>query len=227
MTRLRLPDIHDVVFGIAVLVFLASVSGLVATQVARGHELRDLPGFALYSSIVERDNRVASVPVLPPEIETTEVVERLAAPVVSLSIPAIGIVAPLVPMGVRNGYMDLPDSPHAVAWYDFTSKPGMGGNAVFSAHVDYIDYGPAVFWNLGKVRPGDGVFVRLRDGALIRYVVTSAQVIPLEALDVAAAIAPTEQESITLITCTGQFAAGNYSHRVIVHAVRNSMTRGG
>ncbi len=224
--RHGLPDWHDAVLGVSLLVFLLSISGLIATAVARGHEL---PGFALYNDVVVRPGpRPASV--LAPELPGPEgeAVERLAAPVVSLSIPAINIVAPLVPMGVRpDGYMDLPNNPHDVAWYQFTSKPGMGGNAVFSAHVDYINYGPAVFWNLGKVQPGDGVFVRLRDGALIKYVVASAQTVPLEQLDVASMIAPTEQESITLITCSGAFPRGNYSDRVVVHAVRTTPPQGG
>ncbi len=228
LLRRSLPDPHNVVLGIALLVFLASVSGLVATTVARGHELEKLPGFALYNSIVSHPitDRPA-VAVLPPEVESSAPVERLAAPVLSLSIPAINIVAPLVPMGVRtDGYMDLPNSPHDVAWYQFTSKPGMGGNAVFSAHVDYIDFGPAVFWNLSKLKVGDDVSIRLRDGSLINYVVTTAKTIPLQALDVESTIAPTEQESVTLITCSGEFSQGNYSHRVVIHAVRTSAQRG-
>ena len=65
---------------------------------------------------------------------------------ISISVPAMHVEgAPVVPMGVRNGYMDLPYSAYQVAWYDFTAKPGMGGNAVMSAHVDYIRIGPAVF----------------------------------------------------------------------------------
>jgi LPXTG-site transpeptidase (sortase) family protein len=220
--RSRPLDWQDLVLAAAVLVFMFSVSGLVTTALAGGH---GLPGFARYDDVTVRlAPDAALVPEFTPE---PTVIERLAAPVVSMSIPSISLVAPLVPMGVRpDGYMDLPNSPHDVAWYQFTSKPGMGGNAVFSAHVDYINYGPAVFWNLSKVRPGDGVSIRLRDGSVVRYVVASAVTVPLEQLDVASAIAPTEQESITLITCGGDFAAGNYSHRVIVHAVRTGAQRG-
>ncbi|MFN8638696.1 MAG: class F sortase [Dehalococcoidia bacterium] len=217
-------DGRDIVLGVAIVVFLSSVSGLVATAVAKGHEL---PGYALYSAVVERRHAASAAPVLPPEIETDERPQLFAAPVLSISIPAINIVAPLVPMGVRpDNYMDLPNSPHDVAWYQFTSKPGMGGNAVFSAHVDYINYGPAVFWNLGKLQAGDTIMVRLRDGALINYVVSSTSKLPVEQLDVAAEIAPTTQESITLITCSGEFALGNYSHRVVVRAVRASAQPG-
>lgn len=217
-------DGRDIVFGVAIVVFLSSVSGLVATAVAKGHEL---PGYALYSAVIERTHASSAPPVLPPEIENDVRPELLAAPVVSLSIPAMNIVAPLVPMGVRpDGYMDLPNSPHEVAWYQFTSKPGMGGNAVFSAHVDYINYGPAVFWNLGKLQTGDTIMVRLRDGSLINYVVSATSKVPLEQLDVAATISPTSQESITLITCSGEFSLGNYSHRVVVRAVRTSAQPG-
>lgn len=224
--RARRLDRYDLVLAVAVFAFLLSVAGLSMSTL---RERPRLPGFARYDGIEVRQD-AEPIPVRPVELaREIEATERLAAPVASLSIPSISITATLIPMGVRpDGYMDLPNNPHDIAWYDFTSKPGLGvGNAVFSAHVDYINYGPAVFWNLSKVRPGDGVFIGLRDGATIRYVVTAAETIPLSQLDVASTIAPTDQESITLITCSGEFSQGNYSHRVIVRAVRTTSQRGG
>src|SRR5688500_7769101 len=59
---------------------------------------------------------------------------RYESPVESMTIPAIRVEsAPLVSMNVKGGYMELPYNPHEIAWYDFTSKPGKGSNAVFSA----------------------------------------------------------------------------------------------
>lgn len=226
LQRARPLDRYDLVLAFSVLAFLLSVAGLSMTTL-QGRA--SLPGFARYDNIEVRGDQ--QQPDAPPAVadlgREVSHLDPLAAPVSSLSIPSISVTANLVAMGVRpDGYMDLPNNPHDVAWYDFTSKPGIGGNAVFSAHVDYINYGPAVFWNLSKVKPGDGIFVGLRDGSSIRYLVTSAETIPLAQLDVGAAIAPTEQESITLITCAGQFANGNYSHRVVVHAVRSTSQRG-
>ena len=54
-----------------------------------------------------------------------------------------------------DGVMQDPKGPTDVGWYDltrsfenFSSYPGWGGNAVFAGHVDYINYGAAVFWRL-------------------------------------------------------------------------------
>ncbi len=144
-----------------------------------------------------------------------------------MTIAAIRVEgAPLVPMNVRDGYMDLPYSPHQVAWYDFTAKPGMGSNAVFSAHLDYIGYGPAVFHDLYKLREGDEVLVRLRDGTKLHYAVTKNETIALSALDIYAVVAPTPEEIVTLITCAGAFDGRDYSHRVIVLARRTGVEAG-
>lgn len=227
---MRLPDMstrarRNVVTLMALGVLAFSVCGLVATALATGHEL---PGFALYDIAVEEAPAVEVVSVAPLVVEaSTAPLERFASPVEAITIPAIKISAPLVPLGVRpDGYMDLPFSPHQVAWYDFTSKPGMGGNAVFSAHVDYINYGPAVFWNLSKLRPGDDVSIKLKDGTVIRYSVTVSYQIPVEQLDIHGLLAPTEAETVTLITCAGAYANNNYSHRVIIRGVRASSQRG-
>lgn len=210
------------------LVFMLSAGGLVAEVLARES---DLPGDQRYGAVA-RVRDPAAVPGTAPSSPGDDVAratvasERFEAPVERIAMPAIGVTAPLVPMGVRNGYMDLPASPHEVAWYDFTAKPGTGGNAVFSAHVDYINYGPAVFWNLGKLKLGDDVLIRLRDGTILRYVVTSNDTVPLPQLDVAQLLAQRPRETVTLITCTGQFSNGNYSHRIVVRAVLDSVVRG-
>ncbi|MSP21948.1 MAG: class F sortase [Dehalococcoidia bacterium] len=187
-----------------------AVCGLVASAVATGH---DLPGFALYDVAREDEPAAEAVSVAP--------LARFTSPVEAITIPAIKINAPLVPLGVRpDGYMDLPFSPHQVAWYDFTAKPGSGGNAVFSAHVDYINYGPAVFWNLSKLRPGDAVAIKLKDGVVLHYSVAVIYQIAVDELDIHGLIAPTDAETMTLITCGGAYSNKNYSHRVIVRATR-------
>jgi LPXTG-site transpeptidase (sortase) family protein len=145
-----------------------------------------------------------------------------------MTIPAIRVEsAPLVPMNVKNNYMELPDNPRDIAWYDFTAKPGLGSNAVFSAHLDYINYGPAVFHDLHELRQGDEVIVRLQDGTRLRYAVTKNEKVPLAGLDVRALIAPTPVEILTLITCAGAFDGQDYSDRVIVLARRTGVEPGG
>jgi LPXTG-site transpeptidase (sortase) family protein len=145
------------------------------------------------------------------------------APIANLVIPKFDINAPVVIRGVDgNGVMQTPDGPVDVAWYEFSKKPGFGGNAVFSGHVDYINYGPAVFWHLKDLEQGDIIEVRLNDGTVYTYSVATKTNVsadpPQEVLD--GIVGQTPNDVITLITCGGTFssATGQYDQRVIVRA---------
>ena len=60
----------------------------------------------------------------------------------TLVIPDAKVDATIVTMGIdENGVMQSPHNAYDVAWYDFSARPGFGGNAVFSGHVDYHDVG--------------------------------------------------------------------------------------
>jgi sortase (surface protein transpeptidase) len=146
------------------------------------------------------------------------------APLVRLMIPTIGIDQAPVEGEVdpATNTMIAPHGPSDIAYYTYSAHPGKG-NAVFSGHVDYVNVGPAVFWNLRDLKPGDPIVVRLRDGLELRYAVESndshsAQGGPWQEL-FAADAAP---DAITLYTCDCEFdtRARNYSERRAVRAVR-------
>ena len=146
-----------------------------------------------------------------------------SAPLLRIVIPRIGVDAPITVKGIgADGVMEAPDGPEDVAWYGFSARPGGGGNAVFSAHLDYHNYGPAVFSGLNELENGDLVEVYLADGTVYRYEVVlslsySAETAPSEDI-----VGPTSREVITLITCAGSFdqASRRYSHRLVVRAER-------
>jgi LPXTG-site transpeptidase (sortase) family protein len=138
-------------------------------------------------------------------------------------IPKIGVDAPVSVKSLdADGTMQPPNGPEDVAWYDFTARPGSGGNAVFSAHVDYHDYGPAVFAGLKDLKEGDAIEVRAADGAAYRYRVAVSVTYPAAEAPVEHIVGPTSREAVTLITCTGSFDASSrqYSHRLVVRAER-------
>jgi LPXTG-site transpeptidase (sortase) family protein len=140
---------------------------------------------------------------------------------VRLVIPKIGIDAPVTEKGLDpNGAMQNPNGPEDVAWYDFTARPGQGGNAVFSGHLDYHDYGPAVFARLREMTAGDLVEVRLEDGTVHRYVVTISVLYPADSAPSQEIVGPTGREMVTLVTCGGtwQGRPQGYSHRLVVRA---------
>jgi LPXTG-site transpeptidase (sortase) family protein len=140
---------------------------------------------------------------------------------VRLLIPKIGLDAPVTVKGLDpNGAMQNPSGPEDVAWYDFTARPGQAGNAVFSGHLDYHDYGPAVFARLREMQPGDLVEVRLEDGTVRSYVVTISVLYPADSAPSQEIVGPTGREMVTLVTCGGtwQGRPQGYSHRLVVRA---------
>jgi len=145
------------------------------------------------------------------------------APIARLVIPSQGIDAPVVVKGVdAAGVMQSPDNAYDTAWYDFSARPGYGGNAVFSGHVDYINVGKAVFWNLKDLKPGDVIEVRLEDGTVYRYGVTVLRQYDAATAPVEEIVGPTPKDSVTLITCSGTFSrsSGQYDKRLVVRAER-------
>jgi LPXTG-site transpeptidase (sortase) family protein len=143
--------------------------------------------------------------------------------IAQLSIPSIRVGAPISVKGVdAHGVMQDPNSWNDVAYYNFTGRPGFGdgNNAVFAGHVDYIRHGPAVFWDLNKLKKGDEVHIKLQDGTDYTYYVTQMAVYPADDAPVEDIIGGTPHESVTLITCNGVFSAGEYNNRLVVRAER-------
>ena len=140
-----------------------------------------------------------------------------------LVIPKIGVDAQFSVKDVgTDGQMPNPNGPEDVAYYDFSQWPGLGGlpgkggNTVLAGHVDYINYGPAVFWRLHELEPGDTVEIQQADGTKATYKIEFNKQIDASAADWTPIVQATADESITLITCGGQFEAGHYNNRQIV-----------
>jgi LPXTG-site transpeptidase (sortase) family protein len=145
------------------------------------------------------------------------------APIARLVVPRVDIDAPVVIKGVdAAGVMQSPDNAYDTAWYDFSARPGFGGNAVFSGHVDYINVGKAVFWPLKDLVENDIIEVRLEDGTVYRYAVKSKIQYAAATAPVDEIVGPTANETITLITCSGTFNSSTrqYDQRLVVRAER-------
>lgn len=148
-----------------------------------------------------------------------------SSPIERLIIKSQKIDAPVVVKGVDpTGVMQSPDNAWDVAWYDFTSRPGFDGNAVFAGHVDYIKVGKAVFWNLKDVNKGDIIEIRLKDGSVYRYAVNFKQQFEADTAPVNEIVGPTPKQTVTLITCGGTFnyTTRQYDKRLVVRAERIS-----
>jgi LPXTG-site transpeptidase (sortase) family protein len=149
---------------------------------------------------------------------------RLAAlDIKRLVVPKVGINAPIVVMGILpDGTMDSPRGPTEVAWYTFSSKPGQVGNVVLAGHLDYVDYGAAVFYRLRDLRPGDEVTMVLSDDTEVKYAVESVAEYDEATAPIADIVGRTPNEAITLITCAGSFdrSSLHYNKRLVVRGAR-------
>jgi sortase (surface protein transpeptidase) len=121
-----------------------------------------------------------------------------------LDVPAVGLSARVVPVGLSGqGQLEVP-APTVAGWYRLGPAPGAVGAAVIVGHVDTYT-GPAIFYRLTAVRPGDDVVVVRADGSESRFVISGVTVVRKAAFPSKAVFGPTEGAAIRLITCTGPF----------------------
>jgi LPXTG-site transpeptidase (sortase) family protein len=139
-----------------------------------------------------------------------------------LAIPSIGITAPIEVIGINGGVMDVPEDPWNVGWYRELGALERNVNIVMSGHVDWWGVGPTIFYNLSSVSQGDAIYVSGDDGVDREYRVTSIWTVGADSTgdDVDAVIGATGGDTLTLITCTGDFTGERYVSRLIVRAER-------
>lgn len=149
-----------------------------------------------------------------------------------LVIDRIGVDADVFTYGLdENRVPQVPLNPWDVAWYDFSAKPGTGGNAVFAGHVTWN--GRAVFFDLDKIAPGDTVRLIGRDGTQLAYTVTDVYLVDPNDRAALSVMGPAEKDVITIVTCGGTFFrtgdpvfGGDYTNRLIVRAAFSGLQAG-
>ena len=133
------------------------------------------------------------------------------APPVTLDIPAVGLSAPIVPVGLDDyGQIAVP-FPNVAGWYRLGPAPGAVGPAVIVGHVDTYN-GPAVFYRLTALQVGDEVDIVRADGTQSRFVITGVTVVEKTIFPTSAVFAPTPTPTLRLITCTGQFDSSTHHY---------------
>lgn len=142
---------------------------------------------------------------------------------VSVRIPAIDVDARLLRLGLnRDGTMQVPALPAYAAdaaWYKYSVTPGQVGASVIEGHVDSYS-GPAVFYRLGALHPGDRVDVRLADGVTATFRVTGVRQYRKTEFPANVIYAANGYAALRLITCGGTFDAttGHYLGSTVVFA---------
>jgi hypothetical protein len=136
-----------------------------------------------------------------------------ASPPVRIEIPSIGVAAAVVRLGLnRDGTMQVPDEFRLTGWFTGGPAPGETGPAVIAGHVDSRS-GPAVFYRLGDLRPGDDITVERADGTAVHFTVDTIARYPKRAFPTPAVFGPTPEPLLHLITCGGSFDRLRRSYR--------------
>jgi hypothetical protein len=140
-----------------------------------------------------------------------------------IDIPYLKVRAKVLSLGLTpGGGVGVPPltRPFLTSWYNRGPTPGSPGAAVIFGHVDSAAVGPAVFYRLGDLRPGDLVYVTLKDGYTALFRVYSAALYAKAEFPDNAIYGYTSWPSLRLITCGGQFdsATGHYLSNTVVFA---------
>jgi LPXTG-site transpeptidase (sortase) family protein len=144
-----------------------------------------------------------------------------------IRIPAIGVSAPMVALGVNpDRTLAVPRRWADTGWYIGGPKPGEQGPAVIAGHVDSTS-GPAVFYRLGELRRGAMVHIRRADRSVVGFRVEGIERWPKDRFPTRRVYRRTARSTLRLITCGGSFnaATGHYTDNVIVYATRVSVAR--
>lgn len=139
-----------------------------------------------------------------------------------IKIPAIGVDAPVVRLGLNpDQTLQVPGQAAEAGWWSGGARPGRPGAAVVVGHVDSRS-GPGVFYRLGALSAGDRVRVAYPDGSGADFVVTHRRQAPKNRFPTRVVYGDTREPTLRIVTCAGSFdqSRGHYRSNLIVFARR-------
>ncbi|MDA8597225.1 class F sortase [Candidatus Pacebacteria bacterium] len=191
------------------------------------HRYLPVAVFGLLGVVIGAGIMLASVEYQWQSVPVTVVSDRATSTVLSaaepaaLRIPEIDLYTDFEgPLGLQaDQTIEVPDSFTAVGWYRFAPTPGELGPAVVLGHVDSYE-GPAVFWSLKDLEPGDSIFVDRVDGTTATFTVTSLEEHHQSGFPTEKVYGDLDHAGLRLITCSGTYDHSDlrYSHNLIVFA---------
>lgn len=147
-----------------------------------------------------------------------------AASPVSVNIPKIGARSTLLDLGLNSdGTVATPpidEKDSKAGWYDQSPEPGTIGPAILLGHIDSKSYGPAIFYNLGKLVPGDTVEVTRSDNTVAVFTVDGVREYQKADFPTREVYGDLDHAGLRLITCGGAFNndTGHYESNIVVFA---------
>ncbi|GGL95987.1 hypothetical protein GCM10011594_14610 [Nakamurella endophytica] len=114
--------------------------------------------------------------------------------------------------------LDDPDS--KAGWFHDSPTPGALGPAIVLGHIDSKRYGPGVFYDLGKLQPGDQVQITRKDGTVAVFKIDGVRSYPKNAFPTLQVYGNLDHAGLRLITCGGVFDPdkGSYESNIVAFA---------
>lgn len=212
------PRTARILIAASIVVLLGVVAAF--TWWPRGDERSDLLDVAAVT--VPSTTTTSTTTTAPPATTTAPPTTTTLPPMLPgrLRIPAIGVDAPIVPVGLNpDGSMEVPAATD-VGWYEPGVRPGNPvGSAVLAAHVDYAGQKGA-FFDLRSLPEGAEVLVSDEAGTIHRFTVDARLQVDKDELPIEELFRPVGDPKLTLITCGGAFDQGarHYEDNIVVRA---------
>lgn len=158
-------------------------------------------------------------PVAPTGKQPLEASRPLA-----ISIPSIHVRSTVLPIGLAtDGTLAVPQpgpNLNKAAWYRNSPTPGQLGPSIIEGHVDSAS-GPSVFFQLGRVRPGDKIHITRADGVETVFTVNAVRDYPKTRFPtrVVYGVNDLSRPELRLITCSDfNVAIGHHTGNEVVFA---------
>jgi sortase (surface protein transpeptidase) len=136
-----------------------------------------------------------------------------------IDLPTIGISAPIVPVSVEDGVLEVPPSVSTVGWWRRGASPkDSEGTVVLDVHRDSRKEGRGPFASAERLSPGDQVSLIDADGVTHSYRVTTVTTYAKTALPYAELFRQDGPARMVLVTCGGAYdkSGGGWDSNVVV-----------
>jgi len=158
-------------------------------------------------------------PAAPTDAAPAPFTMDAAAPL-SIKAPTVDITSSLGQVALNpDGTIEVPTDYGQAAWYRLGPTPGELGPAVILGHVDSLK-GPAVFYRLSSLRPGQIIDVTRIDSSVAHFRVDAINTYRRDQFPTETVYGPINYAGLRLITCGGAYdkKAKAYESNVVVFA---------
>ncbi len=204
MSRGRGARVAGVVVALVVLAVLVPAAGPVPDgEGGGGRPARPPTGRGAPPSTPER----APAPTTGPPTEAAPPPGKAPTPQpepATVTVPSVGIDAAVVELGLLpDRTLEVPSRFSDAGWYVDGPEPGEPGAAVIVGHVDSTT-GPAAFFGLRDVRPGDRVLVARDRADTLTFVVDAVEQHPKDRFPTEHVFRGGPTPTLRLVTCGGR-----------------------